>query len=110
METYSLWLNNKNKPKIKRKLLSPSNGPNSLIIKTLYSGISKGTEKLVSSGSISKDQYKIMQSPFQEGTFSFPIKYGYFPSNLLLAVPRPTDAKYAYIPFGNSGVLQNLPL
>ena len=48
METYSLWLDNKNKPKIKKKLLSLNNKPNSLIIKTLYSGISKGTEKLVS--------------------------------------------------------------
>ena len=25
-------------------------------------------------------------------------------------VPNPTDVKYAYTPFGNSGVLQNLPL
>ena len=88
METYSLWLENKNKPKIKKKLLRPSNKPNTLIIKTLYSGISKGTEKLVSSGFVGKDQYKIMKSPFQEGTFSFPIKYGYINVGKVINGPK----------------------
>ena len=46
----------------------------------------------------------------------FPIKYGYNPTNLLFSdtplasnppVAKPTVLKYAYIPFGNSGVLQN---
>ena len=88
METYSLWLENKNKPKIKKKLLRPSNKTNTLIIKTLYSGISKGTEKLVSSGFVGKDQYKIMKSPFQEGTFSFPIKYGYINVGKVINGPK----------------------
>ena len=88
METYSLWLENKNKPKIKKKLFRPSNKPNTLIIKTLYSGISKGTEKLVSSGFVGKDQYKIMKSPFQEGTFSFPIKYGYINVGKVINGPK----------------------
>ena len=88
METYSLWLENKNKPKIKKKLLRPSNKTNTLIIKTLYSGISKGTEKLVSSGFVGKDQYKTMKSPFQEGTFSFPIKYGYINVGKVINGPK----------------------
>ena len=77
METYSLWLKNKNKPIIKKKILSYKKNSKTVLVKTLYSGISKGTERLVASGNISKDQFDIMKSPFQEGSFSFPIKYGY---------------------------------
>ena len=77
METYSLWLENKNKPIIKKKSLNFKVNSKTVLIKTHYSGISKGTEKLVASGKISKDQFEIMKSPFQEGTFSYPIKYGY---------------------------------
>ena len=49
METYSLWLENKNKPIIKKKSLNFKNNSKTVLIKTLYSGISKGTEKLVAS-------------------------------------------------------------
>ena len=97
METYSLWLANKNKPKIKKKLLSLNNKPNSLIIKTLYSGISKGTEKLVSSGCIREDQHKIMKSPFQEGTFSFPIKYGYINVGKVINGPKKLLNKNTFV-------------
>ena len=38
------------------------------------------------------------------------MKYGNFGINVLVDVLVVTPAKYAYIPFGNSGVLQNLPL
>ena len=77
METYSLWLENKNKPIIKKKSINYNINSKTVLIKTLYSGISKGTEKLVASGKIGKDQFEIMKSPFQEGKFSYPIKYGY---------------------------------
>ena len=42
--------------------------------------------------------------------YVLPIKYGYLPSNLFVPVPNPTVEKYAYTPFGNSGVFPNLPL
>ena len=50
METYSLWLKNKNKPIIKKKILSYKKNSKTVLVKTLYSGISKGTERLVASG------------------------------------------------------------
>ena len=71
METYSLWLKNENKAIIKKKILSYKKNSKTVLVKTLYSGISKGTERLVASGNISKDQFDIMKSPFQEGSFSF---------------------------------------
>lgn len=46
-------------------------------VQTSYSGISRGTERLVTSGSVPKSEWQAMRAPFQAGEFSFPIKYGY---------------------------------
>lgn len=46
-------------------------------IRTLYSGISRGTEALVFRGGVPPSQYQAMRAPFQEGEFPGPVKYGY---------------------------------
>ena len=48
-----------------------------LEVQTLYTGISRGTERLVYSGQVPPDEYATMRAPFQEGEFPFPVKYGY---------------------------------
>lgn len=47
------------------------------LVRTLYSGISRGTETLVHDGRIPPEVASIMEAPFQEGTFGGPVKYGY---------------------------------
>lgn len=42
-----------------------------------YSAISRGTERLVLSGNVPPDEQDRMRAPFQEGAFTFPVKYGY---------------------------------
>ncbi|MGE3247120.1 MAG: zinc-binding alcohol dehydrogenase [Beijerinckiaceae bacterium] len=46
-------------------------------VRTLWSGISRGTERLVSSGRVPPEEYGRMRAPFQGGDFPFPVKYGY---------------------------------
>ena len=46
-------------------------------IAMLWSGISRGTERLVFEGRVPAGQAKSMRAPFQEGEFPFPVKYGY---------------------------------
>ncbi|MGI9350414.1 MAG: zinc-dependent alcohol dehydrogenase [Rhizobiaceae bacterium] len=46
-------------------------------LKTLYSGISKGTESLVFNGNVPESEWTRMQCPFMTGSFAFPITYGY---------------------------------
>ncbi len=48
-----------------------------ILIKSICSLISIGTERLVAKGNIPKDLYDSMTVPFQKGQFDFPIKYGY---------------------------------
>lgn len=48
-----------------------------VVVRTLFSGISRGTESLVFRGGVPVDQYAKMRAPFQEGEFPGPVKYGY---------------------------------
>lgn len=46
-------------------------------VRAIYSGISRGTERLVLNGRIPLSEYRRMRGPLQEGEFPFPVKYGY---------------------------------
>ena len=48
-----------------------------VLVRTLYSGISRGTETLVFRGGVPVGQYDTMRAPFQDGEFPGPVKYGY---------------------------------
>jgi threonine dehydrogenase-like Zn-dependent dehydrogenase len=43
----------------------------------LWSGISRGTERLVFAGEVPASEHARMRAPLQEGDFPFPVKYGY---------------------------------
>ena len=47
------------------------------VVRTLWSGLSRGTERLVFRGRIPASEYERMRAPMQEGDFPFPVKYGY---------------------------------
>lgn len=48
-----------------------------VLVRTRYSGISRGTEALVFRGGVPPSQHEAMRAPFQEGHFPAPVKYGY---------------------------------
>jgi threonine dehydrogenase-like Zn-dependent dehydrogenase len=52
-------------------------GPNDVLVRTLFSGVSRGTEALVFRGGVPPAQYAAMRAPFQDGDFPAPVKYGY---------------------------------
>jgi threonine dehydrogenase-like Zn-dependent dehydrogenase len=55
----------------------PAPGPDQLRLRTLASGISRGTEALVFTGRVPPSQYAAMRAPLMAGEFPFPVKYGY---------------------------------
>jgi threonine dehydrogenase-like Zn-dependent dehydrogenase len=55
----------------------PDPAPGEALIKTLWSGISRGTERLVFEGRVPASECDTMRAPFQCGAFPFPVKYGY---------------------------------
>ncbi|MFC9282012.1 zinc-binding alcohol dehydrogenase [Streptomyces collinus] len=48
-----------------------------VLVRALYSGVSRGTETLVFRGGVPTSQHAVMRAPFQEGDFPGPVKYGY---------------------------------
>lgn len=60
-----------------RPAVLPDPAPGEVLVRTLYSGISRGTETLVFRGGVPASQYATMRAPFQEGEFPGPVKYGY---------------------------------
>jgi threonine dehydrogenase-like Zn-dependent dehydrogenase len=58
------------------------------LVRTLYSGISRGTESLVFRGEVPPSQYRAMRAPFQRGDFPGPVKYGYSSVGVVEAGPE----------------------
>src|SRR5690349_8548180 len=52
-------------------------GPGQVRVRTLRSGVSRGTETLVFRGAVPADQWTRMRVPHQDGEFPGPVKYGY---------------------------------
>jgi threonine dehydrogenase-like Zn-dependent dehydrogenase len=48
-----------------------------LLVRTLASGVSRGTEALVFAGRVPESQHQAMRAPLMGGSFPFPVKYGY---------------------------------
>jgi NADPH:quinone reductase-like Zn-dependent oxidoreductase len=60
-----------------RPVTLPDPGPDEVMVRTLRSGVSRGTETLVFRAAVPPGQYAAMRAPFQEGEFPAPVKYGY---------------------------------
>jgi threonine dehydrogenase-like Zn-dependent dehydrogenase len=72
----SLWYAKKGVAELRAAPL-PTPGPGQARVRTLFSGISRGTERLVFSGAVGQSEWERMRGPMQEGSFPFPVKYGY---------------------------------
>ncbi len=64
-------------------------GPGEVQVRTLYSGLSRGTERLVFEGRVPKSEWERMRAPAQMGNFPFPVKYGYAAVGEIEAGPKP---------------------
>ena len=72
----ALWYTAPGKAELRAAPLAAP-GPGEVLVRTLYSGISRGTERLVFQGRIPASEYARMRLATQEGQFPFPVKYGY---------------------------------
>src|SRR5436190_6426399 len=76
VDAQAFWLRGPGSGEI-RALTLPGPEQNEVMVRTLRSGVSRGTETLVFRGGVPPDQYAAMRAPFQEGDFPGPVKYGY---------------------------------
>ncbi|MDT0402011.1 MULTISPECIES: zinc-dependent alcohol dehydrogenase [Streptomyces] len=72
----AFWLDSPGRGVI-REIALPAPGADEVLVRSLYSGVSRGTETLVFRGGVPENQHTAMRAPFQEGDFPAPVKYGY---------------------------------
>jgi 2-desacetyl-2-hydroxyethyl bacteriochlorophyllide A dehydrogenase len=75
-DAHAFWLRTPGVGEI-RPVTLPEPGQDDVVVRTVLSGISRGTETLVFRGGIPRNQYAVMRAPFQDGEFPAPVKYGY---------------------------------
>ena len=75
-DAHAFWLRAPGVGEI-RPVMLPRRGPGDVMVRTLRSAVSRGTETLVFRGGVPQSQYGTMRAPFQEGDFPAPVKYGY---------------------------------
>ncbi|MFJ2216149.1 zinc-binding alcohol dehydrogenase [Streptomyces sp. NPDC101062] len=72
----AFWLRSPGHGEI-REVTLPEPGDGDVLVRTLCSGVSRGTETLVFRGGVPRSQHTAMRAPFQDGEFPGPVKYGY---------------------------------
>lgn len=85
-EALAFWLREPGSGEIRPVRLAEP-GVDDVVVRTLYSGISRGTEALVFRGGVPKSEYATMRAPFQDGEFPGPVKYGYLNIGVVEAGP-----------------------
>jgi threonine dehydrogenase-like Zn-dependent dehydrogenase len=75
-EALAFWITGPSLSEIRPEPLAGC-GPDQARVRTLYSGVSRGTEALVFRGEVPASEYERMRAPFQAGAFPAPVKYGY---------------------------------
>jgi threonine dehydrogenase-like Zn-dependent dehydrogenase len=84
----AFWIAAPGRGEIRTEAL-PSVSADDVVVRALYSGISRGTEALVFRGRVPVSEYERMRAPFQAGDFPGPVKYGY--SNVGLVERGPSE-------------------
>ena len=87
-DAQAYWLRAPGHGEIRRIPLSEP-GRGDVVVRTLRSAISRGTETLVFRGAVPAGQHNAMRAPFQDGDFPAPVKYGYL--NVGLVEEGPDD-------------------
>ena len=75
-QALAFWITGPSRSEIRPEPLAGC-GPGEVCVRTLYSGVSRGTETLVYRGEVPPSEYEPMRAPFQGGAFPAPVKYGY---------------------------------
>jgi Zn-dependent alcohol dehydrogenase len=77
----------------------PARGPDDLLVRTRFSGISRGTESLVFAGRVPPSEWTRMRAPFQDGDFPAPVKFGYISVGVVEEGPDALRGRHVFVLF-----------
>ena len=92
----AFWVTEPGRGEIRGEALPvPSDGD--VVVRALYSGISRGTEALVFRGRVPHSEHQRMRGPFQAGEFPAPVKYGYASVGRVEQGPRELQNRTVFV-------------
>jgi NADPH:quinone reductase-like Zn-dependent oxidoreductase len=94
----AFWVAEAGRGEIRSELLPPA-AAGDVVVRALFSGISRGTEALVFQGRVPQSEYSRMRAPFQAGEFPAPVKYGYASVGEIERGPQSLEGRHAFVLF-----------
>lgn len=92
MKARSYWVTAAHHGELReQELAAPADGE--ALVRSLVSGVSRGTERLVHRGGVPESQAARMRAPFQAGDFPWPVKYGYVSVGVVEAGALPVGTR-----------------
>jgi threonine dehydrogenase-like Zn-dependent dehydrogenase len=76
-------------------LLQPST--DQVLVATEFSGVSRGTERLIMAGKVGQSEWERMRAPLQAGSFPYPVKYGYCATGLVEQGPKDLVGRRVFV-------------
>jgi len=92
----AFWIAEAGRGEIRTEPL-PTAQAGDVLVRALYSGISRGTEALVFQGRVPQSEFSRMRAPFQAGEFPAPVKYGYASVGEIEQGPRGLEGRRAFV-------------
>lgn len=91
----ALWLASPGRAELRSETLQRPRA-DEVLVRTLHSGISRGTETLVFRGEVPPSEHQRMRAPFQVGDFPGPLKYGYNSVGLVEQGPDGLQGRHVF--------------
>lgn len=92
----AFWVAEPGRGEIRTEALRAPGG-DEVLVRALYSGISRGTEALVFNGRVPQSEWTRMRAPFQVGEFPAPVKYGYSLTGIVEEGPAGLVGRHVFV-------------
>jgi 2-desacetyl-2-hydroxyethyl bacteriochlorophyllide A dehydrogenase len=97
-EARAFWIVAPGRGEIRSETL-PAPAGDEVVVRALFSGVSRGTEALVYQGRVPVSEHERMRAPFQAGHFPAPVKYGYSSVGTVERGPRQFEGRTVFTLF-----------
>jgi 2-desacetyl-2-hydroxyethyl bacteriochlorophyllide A dehydrogenase len=92
----AFWVTDPGRGEIRGESIAPPSG-DEVLVRALYSGVSRGTEAIVFGGQVPSSEWERMRAPFQAGDFPAPVKYGYASVGRVERGPRELQGRTVFV-------------
>ena len=94
----AFWVTGPGRGEIRDITLAPRRDED-LLVRTRFSGVSRGTESLVFGGHVPESEHARMRAPCQDGDFPAPVKYGYMNVGVVEDGPPDLRGRHVFVLF-----------